>query len=88
MMILHLLQPPQADQMFDPDRILRMQALTNSAAPIKSSCHMNACSVRCPWNETMDDMPLVALTQRAIRSSHCLAAESVIVWMLGPDTVL
>ena len=29
MMILHLFQPHQADQMSDPDRILRMQALTN-----------------------------------------------------------
>ena len=29
MMILHLSQPHQADQMFDPDRILCMQALTN-----------------------------------------------------------
>ena len=35
MIILHLFQPHQADQMSDPDRILRMQALTNLATPIK-----------------------------------------------------
>ena len=46
-MILHLFQPHQADQLFDPDRILRMQALTNLAIPIKSSCHMKACVVCC-----------------------------------------
>ena len=51
MMILHLFQPHQADQMFDPFRILRMQALTNLATPIKSSRHMMACIVCCPWNE-------------------------------------
>ena len=36
MSILHLFQPHQADQLFDPGfRILRMQALTNLATPIR-----------------------------------------------------
>ena len=52
MMILHLFQPHQADQMFDPgSRILRVQALTNLATPIRSSCHIKACIVCCPWNK-------------------------------------
>ena len=51
MMILHLFQPHQADQMLDPDRIFCMQALTNLATPIRSSCHMKACIVCCSWNK-------------------------------------
>ena len=51
MMILHLFQPHQADQMLDPDRIFCMQALPNLATPIRSSCHMKACIVCCPWNK-------------------------------------
>ena len=51
---LHLFQPHQADQMFDPHKdgfILRKQAVTNLATPIKSSCHMNACIVCGPSNK-------------------------------------
>ena len=42
---LHLFQPHQADQMFDPQRtgsISCKQALIDLATPIRSSCHMPA----------------------------------------------
>ena len=40
MMISHLFQPHQAAQMFDPDRILCMQALTKLATPIHPHLHI------------------------------------------------
>ena len=37
MMMLHVFQPHQADQMSGPGKILRMQALTNLATPMRAS---------------------------------------------------